>query len=206
MTVPQELFEIGTGAGYMPDDDGIERRVLFVDFESSGLHKGSYPVEMAICGLDLQPRSFLIRPHATWTMDDWSIISEQVHGISRQQTEEEGVDIDDLMEVLQDGYRGIWLLSDNPGMDHFWFLRMATAAREMIYKPVFCDHMEYMGHLAVMHGRSIDFLVSLYDDAKAVYPRTHRAGPDALNHAAVAAGLILGHLPDPAGLIEARSR
>lgn len=201
MIIPTDQFEAGTYAGYMLDEDAIERRVLFVDFESSGLQNGSYPVEMAVCGLDLQPRSFLIRPHPTWSMDDWSFVSERVHGISRQQTEDEGIPIDDLMEMLQDSYRGIWLLSDNVGMDRYWFLRMATAASEMIYKPVFYDHMEYLVHLSQYYHRPIHLLQQLGEEARIAFPRTHRAGPDALNHAAVAAGLILGRLPDPRGLI-----
>ena len=61
------------------------RAYVFLDVEASGLHAGSYPIEVGWCGLDLVATSFLIRPHASWTEDDWSVTSERVHGITRPQ-------------------------------------------------------------------------------------------------------------------------
>lgn len=66
--------------------------ILFLDIEASGLHFGSYPIE--ICWVDETGvgESHPIRPAPTWI--SWSDTSEALHGICRQMLEREGRDHD----------------------------------------------------------------------------------------------------------------
>jgi hypothetical protein len=90
---------------------------LFVDVESSGIHAGSYPIEIGWCGLDLIATSFLIRPHVSWTEDDWSVTSEKVHGIPRQSAIAEGIDVVEAATRLKAACVGKEIVSDSPHFD-----------------------------------------------------------------------------------------
>ena len=68
----------------LPD---VLREMRFVDLEASGLHAGSYPIEVGWCGLDLEPVSTLVRPLPEWERGGWDRNSEAVHGISRKDLE-----------------------------------------------------------------------------------------------------------------------
>lgn len=64
--------------------------ILFLDIEASGIHFGSYPIEIGWVDDTGTGESHLIRPARTWTF--WSDTSEATHGISRQMLEREGRD------------------------------------------------------------------------------------------------------------------
>ena len=54
---------------------------LFVDFEASSLHVGSFPIEAAWVREDGVGEAHLITPEDDW--HEWSYASESIHGISR---------------------------------------------------------------------------------------------------------------------------
>lgn len=75
--------------------------IIFIDLEASGLSADSWPVELGICWLDerqkLRTASKLIKPHASWPMEAWSIRSQRVHKISLEELQ----GAEDATEVAQ---------------------------------------------------------------------------------------------------------
>ena len=63
--------------------------INIIDVEASGLHFDSYPIEIAV-NLDGQVHSWLIKPEKNWTY--WCEAAESIHGISREELFEKGVD------------------------------------------------------------------------------------------------------------------
>lgn len=98
----------------------------FLDFEASSLDLiASYPIEVGVCLPDGSLHSWLIKPHVLW--QDWSESAEQVHGISRATLEQEGTNVLDVAQALNE------LLTDQVfcdawTFDSFWLHRLFRAA------------------------------------------------------------------------------
>ena len=109
--------------------------VYFFDFEASGLHATSHPVEVAWVSHDLtQGWSTIIRPAPTWLEQDVDPISEDIHGIPRQQAIAKGMDVVQVAARLNANLAHGDLFTDNPGFDFRW-LRMVFDAAQI--KPAF---------------------------------------------------------------------
>lgn len=71
-------------SGHSPDSRFAGFMTL--DFEASSLGPASWPVEIGLSWIASTGRvatwSSLVRPHGTWSMDEWSEQSALVHGIS----------------------------------------------------------------------------------------------------------------------------
>lgn len=104
----------------------------FIDFEASSLDLiASYPIEVGVCMSDGTLLSWLIKPHVLW--QDWSESAQRIHGITREELAESGVDIGtvaaDLNRLLQGPvYCDAWTF------DAFWLHRLFRAAN---CKPLF---------------------------------------------------------------------
>ena len=70
--------------------------------------------------------SWLIRPHVLW--QDWSESAEQIHGISRQTLEAEGVAVSDVARELNE-LLPEQVFCDAWTFDSFWLHRLFKAAR-----------------------------------------------------------------------------
>ncbi|MAZ88377.1 MAG: hypothetical protein CL693_12110 [Cellvibrionaceae bacterium] len=96
-----------------------------IDFESSGLHKSSYPIEVGVTNGDIEYQA-LIQPMNHWEF--WSEESQLIHGIDRDELKIEGkkafLVAQELNELLQsqkvycdalewDGFWARVLFSDN---------------------------------------------------------------------------------------------
>lgn len=158
--------------------------IRFTDVEASSLFKMSHPIEVAVCGFDMQPESMLIRPLPHW--DDWSSESEGVHNISQRMLELEGVDATLVAHRVNVLLKGKYVFSDNPGFDGNWYMRLFA---DVDLKPAF-GIQEYDALILpctkiaakTMGPARIERLTR---KAELVYVHTHRAADDALRMAAV---------------------
>ncbi|MDY6841429.1 MAG: hypothetical protein SV429_08000 [Pseudomonadota bacterium] len=104
----------------------------FIDFEASSLDLiTSYPIEVGICMPDGTLHSWLIRPHVLW--QDWSESAEQLHGISREALETNGIALGEVALALNK-LLPEQVFCDAWTFDSFWLHRLFRAAR---ISPVF---------------------------------------------------------------------
>lgn len=151
--------------------------LLFIDFEASGLHAASYPIEVGWCDLGLLPLGVLIQPAPHWSEWDWSLESQRIHGITRAECVNRGLDVVRTSHVLNTEWRGAVLISDAPGFDGAWLARLFDAAQ---VEPLFSLRLEN-GMKAIrdavdnVHGD----LMEIEQRLSKVVPRPHRAAADA---------------------------
>lgn len=88
-----------------------------IDFESSGLHRSSYPIEVGITNGEVEYQA-LIYPMRHWVF--WSNESEKVHGISRDFLLERGQNAGDVAIQLNSILRGKIVYCDAIAWDGFW--------------------------------------------------------------------------------------
>lgn len=88
----------------------------FIDFEASGLHPDSYPIEVAVSSERESYQAF-IKPVYYWTY--WSHDAQDMHGISRERIIAEGLDADEVAAALNEHFAGqiLWASSSH---DKFW--------------------------------------------------------------------------------------
>jgi hypothetical protein len=174
---------------FQHDNDFISS-LLFVDLEASGLSDTSYPTEFGICGLDLKPTSFLIKPRPEWENAEWSPIAQLMTGIGKDLLQAEGIDADLAGERIEEAMAGRPVASDNTEEDSFWLQRLKPmwmheglrTIKEFEKNAVY-DLSRQMG------GEAFDRLIR---KARKLYPHPHRAGPDAMRMAAMFRFLIDG--------------
>jgi len=159
--------------------------IRFLDVEASGLHDGSYPIEVAWADADLRVRGFLIRPMDHWDERDWSLESERVHNIPRSLLMRDGIPAVEAAHRINEALDGFVSLSDAPGFDGGWLLRLfndtGVAPRVRIG-----EYADALGRLARLPDfPAADRLDGLIDTVRLRYPHTHRAGDDALQMAAL---------------------
>jgi hypothetical protein len=97
-----------------------------IDLEASGFGRGSYPIEVGIALESREIHSFLIKPEADWT--HWSEEAEQIHGITREQLQAEGMSIEEIALTLNEMLRGQTLYSDAWSFDSSWIGRLFDSA------------------------------------------------------------------------------
>jgi len=97
-----------------------------IDLEASGFGRGSFPIEVGFALENRDIHSFLIKPEDDWT--HWSEEAEQIHGISREQLQAEGMSIEDIALKLNEMLRGKTLYSDAWSFDSSWIGRLFDSA------------------------------------------------------------------------------
>lgn len=97
-----------------------------IDLEASGFGRGSYPIEVGFALENRDIHSFLIKPEDDWT--HWSEEAQQIHGISREQLQAEGMCIEDIALKLNQLLRGQTLYSDAWSYDSSWIGRLFDSA------------------------------------------------------------------------------
>jgi hypothetical protein len=99
----------------------------FIDFEASSLDLlSSYPIEVGVCLPDGSTRSWLIKPYVLWK--DWSEKAARIHGISREQLEEEGLEVSQVVSELNELLSGD-VYCDAWAFDSFWLHRLFKAGK-----------------------------------------------------------------------------
>ncbi|TNC85679.1 MAG: hypothetical protein CSH37_06880 [Thalassolituus sp.] len=97
-----------------------------IDVEASGFGRGSFPIEIGFALEDRKVQSYLIRPSDNWT--HWSDEAEAIHGISRQQLEEDGLGVRDVALLLNEHLFNKTLYSDAWSFDSSWIGRLFEEA------------------------------------------------------------------------------
>lgn len=125
---------LGIGAGKLSEkqlisytDSMTTIQPAFIDFEASSLDLiASYPIEVGICMPDGTLHSWLISPHVLW--QDWSQSAEQIHGISRETLEADGIAVSEVASALNE-LLPEQVFCDAWTFDSFWLHRLFKAAR-----------------------------------------------------------------------------
>jgi len=89
-----------------------------LDFEASGLGRGSYPIEVGYILSDSRSGCMLIRPEADW--ERWDPKAEQLHGIPRSLLLRNGRSAVEVARSLNNALAGLTLYSDAWGNDQSW--------------------------------------------------------------------------------------
>lgn len=158
--------------------------LIFLDCEASSLFKGSYPIEVGYCTLDLDVRSSLIKPLAHWT--DWSAESQNIHNIPRQELMEKGRDAKEFALELADTLRGRGVVSDAVEFDGRWLMKL-FADTDVVPEYFMVDYWEVVAACAKRSKipyNTKETILGRISEVEWVYPHTHRAGDDALQMAA----------------------
>lgn len=96
---------------------------IFIDFEASSLDLiESYPIEVGICMPNGDTHSWLIRPHVLWK--DWSGMAAKIHGISREELENNGTECVEVANALNDLLGDALVYCDAWTFDSFWLHRL----------------------------------------------------------------------------------
>jgi hypothetical protein len=102
--------------------------IIAIDFEASCLprHGRSFPIEVGIAGGGIA-RSWLIRPHDSWSDWDWTAEAEALHGLTRARIMAEGLPADQVLREIENAVWGRRLVADSP-IDQYWLDTLAQAA------------------------------------------------------------------------------
>ncbi len=95
---------------------------IILDIEASGFGAGSYPIEVGVALPDGSLHAWLIRPLGDWT--HWKESAEQIHGISRERLQNEGLSLIQVASELNELLGGKTVYSDGWGVDRSWLARL----------------------------------------------------------------------------------
>lgn len=154
-------------------------KVAFVDFESTGLHAASFPIEAGIAYDDEnEPESWLIRPTDEWKSWGWGYQAEAVHGIPLSQIEIEGLPVGEVCKLMSRAMAGHVAVSDSILVDGAWCARLFEAAGiPMPFDFVPLDPvLEAMASAAGIPEDEAQFSFAAF---RKTFPARHRAGADA---------------------------
>jgi hypothetical protein len=178
---------------------------IAIDFEASCLpHYGrSFPIEVGIASAHGWSRSWLIRPHPTWSDWQWSAEAEALHGISRARLAREGLEAGQVARLLRAAVGQSELIADSH-FDDGWSRALFAAAGATQPLPVTC-----LADLPAFHDVDADRLMIAMARADLQRLRRHRAEDDARWLASLLDGLGLDrphappHAPAPVPVREA---
>ncbi|MBA1146684.1 hypothetical protein H0Z60_06390 [Ectothiorhodospiraceae bacterium WFHF3C12] len=106
----------------------------FLDFEATGLHPDSYPIEVAWSDAAGEVESCLIRPEEDWLDLPWDANAEAMHGISHERVMHEGQPAAEVCARLDDALRGCVVYCDAVTYDRMW---LATLFEVVDRSPAF---------------------------------------------------------------------
>jgi hypothetical protein len=101
----------------------------FLDFEASSLTSDSYPIEVAWSLADGSVESHLISPAGIDTWEDWSLISQQVHGITREELLGHGKTPAWVCARMNEQLAGQAVYTDNPAYDRMWLGKLFSVVK-----------------------------------------------------------------------------
>ena len=148
--------------------------VAFIDLEASGLSARSWPIEAGWCFAGGAAKAMLIRPHESWSLEDWNPVAEALHGVSYDTLVKEGVPAGEVCEKLNGALAGKLVFSDAPDWDGFWLYRLFQAAK-MRQRFIVSDFS------SILRAAPPEKLDAYMEEAERRAPRMHRAIPDVLH-------------------------
>ena len=115
--------------------------IVLLDQEASGLGMGSYPIEIGWCVVSAAdgallsgPTAYLINPAITWDPRVWDDMAEDIHGISQQELDDDGLSVTEVAQLVSEAARDRVILVTSE-MDIGWLNKLFQAAREHGYVP-----------------------------------------------------------------------
>ena len=153
---------------------------VFLDFEASSLGKNSYPIEVGWVRTDGEGESLLIKPAEGWT--EWDPNAEAIHNISRQELEDNGVEVTEACERVLQLWDGNRVFASAPSWDGHWLsmlLRGAGYPRHLIRLE---DTEVAFAEAAAQRGLRPEEAQAVIEAARAqaaAEPVAHRAQEDA---------------------------
>ena len=148
-----------------------------LDFEASSLT--GWPIEAGwMREGEAAPRSLLIRPEPSWSMDEWDAKAEAVHKIPIETLRRDGVDAAAVLLTMTSELKGCIVVSDAPIYEAWWLARLAKACGQ---EPPFVlwSINDAIPALAARAGVSVAAAVKRWVDNAPSGETPHRAGADA---------------------------
>ncbi|MDG1923402.1 MAG: 3'-5' exonuclease [Glaciecola sp.] len=108
---------------------------FFIDIEASSLSSRSYPIEIAWINAKDEQDTFLIQPHNTWT--DWDEDAQQIHGITREDIQKNGITIEDACLKLNEALSDQVIYSYNADYDYDWIQTLFKRSNDAFIMPEF---------------------------------------------------------------------
>jgi hypothetical protein len=168
-----------------PSDNPFPSHV-FVDCEASGLHNGSYPIEVGWAGSDLVAHSLLIKPAPEWGEKDWDDASERIHKIPRSKLVAEGVPVGDVARRINEAFCGKQVHSDNPDFEKFWLGRIFRAAQvQPEFSLLTWQNACVEAMFEALGNVTFEDYTRVKDRIFAAWPHIHRGAEDSLAMAAM---------------------
>jgi hypothetical protein len=155
--------------------------VIVIDYEASSL-KGtsngvvggdadSFPIEVGLAYPDGRVESYYISPVRIWT--DWDThVEENIHKISRDMLIEQGRDVNEIANILNNKLSGKTVVCDGKFSDPFWTNRLFSAANVECQFSLF-----YLYDLIDQNDPLFDIA---YEQVEVSDETPHRAGEDAV--------------------------
>jgi len=161
------------------NDEELFTKYAFLDFEASGLHKGSYPIQVGWALPDLTGGSVYIK-HEPWLndIDLWDPEAQKIHGIPRKVVWDCGKPVAEVVQTLADALQGYTVYVDSPAYDGGWYYMLWDAAGlERAPFPLY-DAKQFLPLMAMRLGRTGRYQ-NAWEIAKRETPRNHDAQADA---------------------------
>jgi DNA polymerase III epsilon subunit-like protein len=125
---------------FSPDSASADFPPAILDIEASGFGLGSYPIEVGFVQPDGQTWCSLVKPQPDW--QHWDPNAAAVHHITREQLQQHGRPVNDIVALLNDRLRGMTVYSDAWAHDYTWLNRIYEAAdRSPTFK---LDHLRVL--------------------------------------------------------------
>lgn len=103
----------------------------FIDFEASGLGRGSWPIEIGVSRISgsgkVETWASLIMRHATWLPENWSPAAEDVHGILLCELEQ-APPAERVIREFKKQVGNRLIVADAPEFDRGWLEKLLAAA------------------------------------------------------------------------------
>ena len=174
--------------------------MIVLDFEASGLID-SYPISVGVAAGDGRLYYRLIKPEPDWDTMRWDPRSEQVHKLTREVIEAQGIRPKQVMAELNALFRDETLVSDNPPFEWRWLNLLEAFGGRAAFR------LSSIGAEAILTDAATDACIDASSLGTINRLRRTHATHNALSDAAswlAAAEAIAGWMPGTAeGEIEA---
>ena len=100
--------------------------ITTLDIEASGIHPGSYPIEIGVILSNGDSYCSLIKPAPSWT--HWDNDAQQIHGISQDQLLHNGKSPTEVAGNLNDILERTKVFSDCWVLDQPWLIKLFQQA------------------------------------------------------------------------------
>lgn len=165
----------------------MNTKILFLDFEASGLHARSFPIEVGWAIPNGPSKSYLIC-HEPWLAQDelWDDYAERhIHHISRDMLRQFGKSPWEVVQSLEaDGLRDYAVCADSVTWDQRWLYFLYDAAGVPNNTFQLCDSDSMINLVIECHG-SQDHAMKARQLAGRMCPPNHRAEQDARHYAMI---------------------